>query len=100
MMNSTNAGTAWLEDGERKQIPIVGFCSIGRSASNQLALSSQMVSRRHAIIQVQRDLEFWLVDFGSSNGTYVTHQRITHPTRLPDQDRLKIGPFESTYRFP
>ena len=100
MTNSTNAGPAWLEDAERKQIPILGFCSIGRSASNQLPLPSQMVSRRHAIIQVQRDLEFWLVDFGSSNGTYVNHQRITRPTRLRDQDRLKIGPFEFVFRFP
>ena len=100
MTNGPNAGIAWLEDSERKQIPIAGLCSIGRSASNQLPLASQMVSRRHAIIQVQRDLEFWLVDFGSSNGTYVNHQRITRPTRLRDQDRLKIGPFEFVFRFP
>ncbi len=58
-----------------------------------------MVSRRHAIIQVQRDREFWLVDFGSANGTYVNRQRITRPTRLRDQDRLKIGPFEFVFRL-
>jgi adenylate cyclase len=93
-------GSAWLEDANHKQIPILAFCSIGRSASNQLALASEMVSRRHALIQVQHGQEYWLVDFGSANGTYLNRQRITRPTRLHHGDRLKIGPFEFVFHLP
>ncbi len=90
---------AWLEtlDGTRR--PIRGSCSIGRAASNQVALSSEKVSRRHALIQVQREKEFWLVDFGSRNGTYLNGQRIIQPSRLQALDRIKIGPFEFVFHL-
>jgi adenylate cyclase len=89
---------AWLEgsDGERRLIR--GSCSIGRSASSQVALSSDKVSRRHALIQVQREKEFWLVDFGSRNGTYLNGRRIIQPSRLHSHDRISIGPFELVFR--
>jgi adenylate cyclase len=91
---------AWLEspDGDRR--PIRGSCSIGRSASNQVALSSDKVSRRHALIHVQREKEFWLVDFGSRNGTYLNGQRIIQPSRLQPKDRIKIGGFEFVFHLP
>lgn len=87
-------GSAWLESPDGNRRPILGTCSIGRSASNQLALSSEKVSRRHALIQIQREKEFWLVDFGSRNGTYLNGRRIIQPSRLQTGDRIKIGPFE------
>jgi adenylate cyclase len=91
---------AWLEgsDGERR--PIRGSCSIGRSASNQVVLSSEKVSRRHALIQIQREKEFWLVDFGSRNGTYLNGRRIIQPSRLQPYDRVTIGPFEMIFKVP
>jgi class 3 adenylate cyclase len=99
MTTAPEDGNAWLEDSSRRQIPILGFCSIGRAASNQVVLPSEMVSRRHALIQEQHGQEFWLVDFGSSNGTYLNHQRITKPTRLHPGDQLKIGPFEFVFHL-
>lgn len=99
-MTTPDAGFAWLEDATGRQIPIRGSCSIGRSASNQVGLTSDKVSRRHAIIQVQREHEYWLVDFGSRNGTYLNGQRIVQPTRLHPGDRVNIGPFEFTFRLP
>jgi pSer/pThr/pTyr-binding forkhead associated (FHA) protein len=91
---------AWLEgsDGERRLIR--GSCSIGRSASNQVVLSSDKVSRRHALIQVQREKEFWLVDFGSRNGTYLNGRRIVQPSRLHAHDRISIGSFELVFKLP
>jgi pSer/pThr/pTyr-binding forkhead associated (FHA) protein len=91
---------AWLEGSDGDRRPIRGACSIGRSASNQVALTSDKVSRRHALIQVQREKEFWLVDFGSRNGTYLNGQRIVQPSRLQPQDRIKIGPFEFVFHLP
>jgi len=84
---------AWLEDANGHRVPIRGSCSLGRTASNQVAMPDERVSRRHAIIQAQGQNEFWLVDFGSRNGTYLNGQRIIQPTRLQHGDVLRIGPF-------
>jgi class 3 adenylate cyclase len=98
-MTKPDAGSAWLEEANGHQIPIRGSCSIGRSASNHVGLTSDKVSRRHAIVQVQQEKEYWLVDFGSRNGTYLNGQRIIQPTRLRAGDRVNIGPFEFIFRL-
>src|SRR3974390_3551901 len=98
-MTTVPAPAAWLEDADHKRIPIQGCCPIGRSPSNQVVLPSDKISRRHAVIQVQNELEYWLVDFGSRNGTYLNGQRILRPTRLRHGDRLATGPFEFVFRL-
>ena len=81
---------AWLETAGEK-FPILGDCSIGRSPKNGIMIDSQKVSRRHAIINVQNVGEFWLIDLGSSNGTFLNHRRLMQPVRLSDQDQVVIG---------
>jgi adenylate cyclase len=49
------------------------------------------VSRRHALIHLQNIGELWLIDFGSSNGTFLNKRRIHHPIRLSDGDRITVG---------
>jgi adenylate cyclase len=49
------------------------------------------VSRRHALIHLQNIGELWLIDFGSSNGTFLNKRRIHHPIRLSDGDQITIG---------
>jgi class 3 adenylate cyclase len=88
---------AWLEDSSGGRLPIEGTCSLGRSVSNQVALPDERVSRRHAIIQIQQENEYWLVDFGSSNGTHLNGRRIIQPTRLKHGDLLQIGPFRFVF---
>jgi adenylate cyclase len=100
MTNLPDQGPAWLEDPNHNKLPIQGSCSIGRSAANQVTVTSDSVSRRHAIIQVQREHEYWLVDFGSRNGTYLNNQRIIQPTRLRENDRIRIGPVEFVFHLP
>ncbi|HTL59445.1 MAG TPA: adenylate/guanylate cyclase domain-containing protein [Candidatus Limnocylindrales bacterium] len=97
-MPNLSPSAAWLENASHEQIPIQGSCSIGRSPSNQVILTNDKISRRHAMIQVQREGEYWLVDFGSRNGTYLNGKRIMHPTRLYQGDRLTTGPFEFVFR--
>lgn len=100
MTNIPDEAAAWLEDQNQQRIPIRGSCSIGRSPSNQVALASDKVSRRHAMIQIQHEHEFWLVDFGSRNGTYLNTRRITNPQRLQHGDRVTVGPFEFVFLLP
>jgi len=85
-----NKGGAWLEtSGET--IPIQGNCSIGRASGNVIVLDSQKISRRHAIINVQNIGEFWLIDLGSSNGTFLNNRRVQQPVRLCDHDQIVVG---------
>ena len=90
---------AWLEASGDK-FPICGNCSLGRSPKNSIVLDSQKVSRRHAIINVQDIGEFWLIDLGSSNGTFLNHRRLNQPVRLCDQDQVVIGDRIFTFHQP
>jgi len=82
---------AWLEASDSKRIQLEGGLTIGRSPKNVLILDSQKVSRRHAVINVQNIGEFWLIDLGSSNGTFLNSRRLHQPVRLCDQDQIIIG---------
>jgi adenylate cyclase len=82
---------AWLEAADGKRHPIKGSCSVGRAAANTIVLKSPKVSRRHALIHLQNIGELWLIDFGSSNGTFLNKRRIHRPIRLRDGDQITIG---------
>lgn len=84
----------WLRLSDGRQHALVGTCSIGRHPTNTLALASSEVSRRHAIIQAQGDAEFWLVDLGSANGTYVNGRRLSQAVRLRNGDVIRIADVE------
>jgi class 3 adenylate cyclase len=58
------------------------------------------VSRRHALIHLQNIGELWLIDFGSSNGTFLNKRRIHHPIRLRDGNHITIGDQLLTFRQP
>jgi adenylate cyclase len=71
---------------------------LGRSANNHVVLPDDKVSRRHAMINAQGQGEFWLVDLGSSNGTYLNSRRVGQPCRLSDGDRIEISSFSFVFR--
>src|SRR6266566_8997623 len=87
---------AWLER-EGQEYVLQGNCSIGRAALNTLVLESAKVSRLHAIIHSERAGAFWLVDLGSSNGTFLNKRRIHQPVRLRDCDQITIGGITFTF---
>jgi adenylate cyclase len=91
---------AWLEAADGRRHPIKGSCSLGRAGVNTIVLDSAKVSRRHALIHLQNIGELWLIDFGSSNGTFLNKRRIHHPIRLSDGDQITIGDQIFTFREP
>jgi len=90
---------AWL-DGEEQQFALCGNCSIGRGALNTVVLDSPKVSRLHSTIQLDDTGAFWLIDLGSSNGTFLNKRRIHEPVRLHDQDQIEIGGHLFTFHQP
>lgn len=91
MIEGAPESSVWLEAGDGRRIPVLGSCSIGRSRSNQLVLSDTRVSRRHTLIHLQGEGEYWIVDFGSINGTRVNGKRLTQPAALAHGDVIEIA---------
>ena len=87
---------AWLELAD-ETIPLDEDCSIGRTQSNTLPLRDDKVSRAHAKIYRQQD-DFFVVDLGSANGTFVNGRRVVQPVQLHSGDVVAVGPFELTFR--
>ena len=73
------------------EFPIVAEKQIivGRSSDLEMVLVEDMVSRKHAKIQMQGD-QIWIEDLGSTNGTFVNGEKIKR-ARLKEGDRVLIG---------
>jgi len=95
---TANVPDAELEKPDGERVRIERSCSLGRTSSSDVVLPDQKVSRRHALIQAQKQYEFWLMDLGSSNGTYLNGRRVTEPVLLRNQDQIEIGPFRLVFR--
>lgn len=89
---------AEIEKPDGLRFRIHQSCSIGRASSNDIVLTDQKISRCHALIQAQKQQEFWLMDLGSSNGTYVNGRRLTQPSLLRNHDQIEIGSFRLIFR--
>lgn len=83
------------ESGER-YLPLVGTScwTIGRSDDNHFVLPDRWISRNHAMMQRTEGGEFYLIDLGSRNGTFVNGRRVTIPVTLQNGDRITFGETE------
>jgi len=71
-----------------------GPVALGRGSTCEFALLDDGVSRRHALL-VRRRGEWFLIDEGSSAGTYINGVRVPRqsPAPLATGDLLRIGPW-------
>jgi len=69
---------------------ITDALTIGRSASCEIALDDDKVSRQHARIELD-GVELKIRDLGSRNGTRVNGKRIRSELRLVDGDQIQFG---------
>ena len=72
--------------------------TFGRSEDNVVPLpGDDYASGNHARVESGLD-GTWVVDLGSTNGTYVNGERVDGRRRLHEGDRLQIGDTELEYR--
>lgn len=79
-----------MEDFD-KTIPCKSVLTIGRDKSCDIVLGDLMVSRNHSMIRRIGSGDFYLIDGGSSNGSYVNQQRVSMPKLLKHGDKITIG---------
>ena len=70
---------------------------VGRGAHNDIQISDDSVSDTHAKIQ-RRDNGWFIVDVGSTNGTYVGGKRIGAETQLVGAPDVRFGGVKVTFR--
>jgi adenylate cyclase len=93
----TATSQAWLETANGQKTTVRAACYLGRAATSNVVINDEKVSRRHAMIHQQGAQEYWLIDLGSSNGTYLNGRRVTSPTRLNHGDRVEIAKYSFTF---
>lgn len=73
--------------------------SIGRLATNDVVLNDdRSVSRRHAVIR-RSNVGYVIEDQQSNNGTYVDGEKILYPFVLHNNQSIKIGSNELTFKL-
>lgn len=73
-----------------------GAAVMGRDGGNDIILPDPNVSRVHARIE-ERDGSFWLVDLGSTNGTWVNEERVSEK-ELDEHDVVRLGATRLIFR--
>jgi len=69
---------------------------IGRSASNDLSLPDNLLSRQHAEIR-EREGGWFLADLASRNGTQLNGAPVRGEQRLEPGDRIRLGDFQIVF---
>jgi adenylate cyclase len=89
------------ESGDRYLSLVGNNCwTIGRSDDNNLVLPDRWISRNHAMLQGMETGDYYLIDLGSRNGSFVNGRRVSVPLTLQDGDSLTFGQTEMKFYCP
>ncbi|HID50260.1 MAG TPA: adenylate/guanylate cyclase domain-containing protein [Chromatiales bacterium] len=80
--------------GEVKEVPCKSVLTMGRDRNSDIVLPDLHASRNHAMIRCLGQGDFYLIDGGSSNGSFVNGQRVATPRLLRDGDKIRMGRIE------
>ena len=83
--------------GEIQEIPCKTVLTIGRDRNSDIVLPDLHASRNHAMIRRIGQGDYYLIDSGSSNGSFINQQRVTTPRLLKDGDRITMGRVEMEF---
>jgi adenylate cyclase len=82
---------SFTRDGTKQRFPCKEVTTIGRDVSNDVVLDDPLVSRRHAMICRLQGDTYYLIDEGSSNGSYLNAKRVALPSVVNNGDSITIG---------
>jgi adenylate cyclase len=89
------------ENGQRQLTLADGNCwTVGRGDDNQFVVKDRCISRNHAMIQFTDAGDHYLIDLGSSNGTFVNGRRVSIPVTIHDGDTITFGQTEFEFHCP
>ena len=89
---------AYFESIDGTKYEIFKFPStIGKSATNDIVIPGQYISRQHATI-VHKDGYFFITDNNSSNGVKVNGRKINMQERITNGAKVSFGPYETVFR--
>ena len=89
------------ESGSRHFSLVGSNCwTLGRSDDNNFVLPDRWISRNHAMLQCMENGEFYLIDLGSRNGSFVNGRRVSVPVTLQNGDLLTFGQTELRFFCP
>jgi adenylate cyclase len=74
--------------------------TVGRSDDNNFVLSDRWISRNHAMLQCMDTGEFYLIDLGSRNGSFINGRRVSVPVTLHNGDAITFGQTELNFYCP
>ncbi len=83
-------------DGTRRKFVLseASAWTMGRDSDNSIVILDNSVSRHHAILQCLDSSSIYLIDLGSTNGSFVNQRRVSIPTLLQNGDHLTLGQSE------
>lgn len=77
--------------GVSKDIPCKAVLTLGRDKNSDIVIIDLLASRNHAMIRRLGHSDYYLIDSGSSNGSFVNSHRVAIPRLLKSGDRIQIG---------
>ena len=89
-------------DSGKRYLPLVGgSCwTVGRNEDNNFVITDRWISRNHAMLQTTETGEFYLIDLGSRNGSFINGRRVSIPVTLRNADRVTFGQTELEFHTP
>ncbi len=83
-----------------RKVPLQGPFTIGRGSASDLILKDSRVSRGHALLRPLGRGNYFLLDLGSANGTFLNGRLVTAPVQLNDGDSIIIADCTLTFVAP
>ncbi|PZO47958.1 MAG: adenylate/guanylate cyclase domain-containing protein [Phormidesmis priestleyi] len=89
-------------EGTPQRLPLAGnnCWTVGRNDDNSFVLGDRWISRNHAMIQCMDSGEFYLIDLGSRNGSFLNGRRVSVPVTLHNGDAITFGQTELNFYCP
>ncbi len=86
-----SARLTFSKDGEQTEIACRAAMTIGRDKNSDITLADPQASRNHAVLRQLGEDDYYLIDSGSANGSFVNNRRIATPVKLNDGDTILLG---------